>query len=147
VWHFCGKKNNGKIEKNIERALRIAHQDYTSTYNELLDLTKSDTMLLSRLKNMTIDVFKSLKNLNPPCLNGLYKINVFPYENRKSIKLVQPLRDTTTYGLRTLSYTGAKLWNDLPFPLNDISEMGVHDFKNILSTWEGPDDDGSFHYV
>ena len=50
VWHFCGKVDNGKIEKINERALRIIYNDYTSTYKELLDLSHSDTVLLARLK-------------------------------------------------------------------------------------------------
>ena len=37
MWHFCGKTNNQKLEKIQERALRILYNDYTSTYNELLD--------------------------------------------------------------------------------------------------------------
>ena len=50
VWHFCGKVNNGKIEKINERALRILFNDFTSSYKELLDLSNSDTVLLARLK-------------------------------------------------------------------------------------------------
>ena len=148
VWHFCGKVNNGKIEKINERALRIIYNDYTSTYKELLDISHSDTVLLVRLKNLTLDVFKSVKTLNPPYLNKLFEIKDSPYDTRKSIQLVQPLRQTTTYGLRSISYTGAKLWNDLPFQIDDITELDVHDFKDILKSWEGVDcEDPSYHYV
>ena len=148
LWHFCGKVNNGKIEKINERALRIIYNDYTSTYKEMLDISHSDTVLLARLKNLTLDVFKSIKTLNPPYLNKLFEIKESPYDTRKSIQLVQPLRQTTTYGLRTISYTGAKLWNDLPFQIDDITELDVHDFKDILKSWEGVDcEDSSYHYV
>ena len=148
MWHFCGKVNNGKIEKINERALRILFNDFTSSYKELLDLSNSDTVLLTRLKNLTLDVFKSIKRLNPPYLNELFEIKAIPYETRKSIQLVQPLRQTTTYGLRTISYTGAKLWNDLPFQIDDISELDVQDFRSILKSWKGVDfEDPSYHYV
>ena len=50
VWHFCGKVDNGQIAKINERALRILFNDYTSSYEELLDLSNSDTVLLARLK-------------------------------------------------------------------------------------------------
>ena len=148
VWHFCGKVNNGKIEKINERALRILYDDYTLTYDELLNLSNSDTVLLTRLKNMTLDVFKSVKKLNPPYLNRMFEIKDIPYETRKPIQLVQPLRHTTTYGLRTISYTGAKLWNDLPFYIEDITEMCAQDFKCMLKSWEGPEyKDPSYHFV
>ena len=148
VWHFRGKVNNGKIEKINERSLRILYNDYTSTYDELLDLSNSDTVLLTRLKNMTLDVFKSVKKLNPPYLNRMFEIKDIPYETRKPIQLVQPLRHTTTYGLRTISYTGAKVWNDLPFYIEDITEMCAQDFKCMLKSWEGPEyKDPSYHFV
>ena len=50
VWHFCGKVNNGKIEKINERALWILYNDYASTYDEQLDLSNSNTILLTRKK-------------------------------------------------------------------------------------------------
>ena len=146
VWHFCGKVNNGKIEKINERALRIIYNNYTSTYKELLDFSHSDTVLLARLNNLTLDVFKSMKTLNPPYLNKLFEIKDIPYNTRKSIQLVQPLRQTTTYGLRTISC--AKLWNNLPFQIDDITELDVHDFKDILKLWEGVNSEyPSYHYV
>ena len=97
---------------------------------------------------MTLDVFKSVKKLNPQYLNRMFEIKDIPYETRKPIQLVQPLRHTTTYGLRTISYTGAKLWNDLPFCIEDITEMGAQDFKCMLKSWEGPEyKDPSYHFV
>ena len=99
-------------------------------------------------RNLTLDVFKSIKTLNPPYLNKLFEIKDSPYDTQKSIQLVQTLCQTTTYGLRTISYTGAKLWNDLPFQIDDITELDVHDFKDILKSWEGVDcEDPPYHYV
>ena len=52
-----------------------------------------------------------------------------------SVKVLQPKKTTTTYGLNTISCTGAKLWNDL-FPIlsNDV-ELDVQKASlNILNT-------------
>ena len=148
VWHFCGKVNNGKMAKINERALRILYNDYTSTYDELLDLSNSDTLLLTRLKKYDPRCFRICEKLNPPYLNRMFEIKDIPYETRKPIQLVQPLRHTNTYGLRTISYTGAKLWNDLPFCIEDITEMCAQDFKCMLRSWEGPEyKDPSYHFV
>ena len=52
---------------------------------------------------------------------------------------MQPPRNTTNFGLRTFSYLGSKLWNDLPAQMkniDDIEEPGA--FKAILINWEGP---------
>ena len=82
VWHFCGKFNNGKIEKINERALRILFKYFTSSYKELLDLSNYVNVLLARLKNLTLDVFKSIQRLNSPYLNELFEIKAIPYETR-----------------------------------------------------------------
>ena len=63
VWHFCGKKNGDKIEKNQERALRIIYRNYDSLYPELLREARTYTMIDKRLRSMLLHVFKSLKGI------------------------------------------------------------------------------------
>ena len=48
----------------------------------------------------------------------------------------QPLVRTVTYGIKSLRYFGAKLWNNLPADLK--SACSLADFKEILKTWTGP---------
>ena len=50
VWHFCGKTNNNKIEKIQERALRISHRNYESSYEDLLSATEVPTMLTRHIR-------------------------------------------------------------------------------------------------
>ena len=50
--------------------------------------------------------------MNAKCLNDMYSVKQLNYSMRQSVKLVQPQRTTTTAGLKTVSYLGAKLWND-----------------------------------
>ena len=60
-----------------------------------------------------------------------------PYRMRDSSLLEQSRCRTTTFGLRSISYIGAKLWNDLPSYLKETTYLS--DFKMILQTWTGPD--------
>jgi hypothetical protein len=39
-WHFCSEANTNKIEKIQERALRFIYNDYNSTYESLLIVSK-----------------------------------------------------------------------------------------------------------
>ena len=56
------------------------------------------------------------------------KLQGIHWEN--PVKVLQPKKKTTTYGLKSISYTGAKLWNDL-FPiLSNNVELDV--FKASL---------------
>ena len=139
TWHFCGRQNNEKMEKIQERALRILYRDYESTYQELIERAHTTTVFLARLKTMALEVFKCVQALNPPCLNNLFEIKDTHYSFRNSVKLVQPKRRGTTHGLRSVSYVGSKVWNDIANEISDINDMSVYDFKVYLKSWNGPD--------
>ena len=116
VWHntarsilTSGGVVSNKIEKIQERALRIIYRNYDSLYPELLRNAGAYTMLDKRLRSMLLHVFKSLKGMNAKCLNDMYSAKHLNYSMRRCVKLVQPQRKTTTAGLKTVSYLGAKL--------------------------------------
>ena len=144
VWHFCGKQNSDKLEKINERALRILYNDFTSSYDQLLSQHNTTTILISRLKIMTLEVFKCLKTLGPPCLHDLFTVKPLEYNMRNPTKVIQPTRRCTTYGLRSISYVGAKLWNALPHDSADILNMELGEFKSFLDEIGGPICDNTF---
>ena len=86
---------------------------------------------------MALTVFKSINSLNPPCLNDIFSQKSVPYRMRDSCIIEQPKRRTTTFGLRSFSYVGAKVWNELPTYLKETTDL--NDFKSLLDTWKGPD--------
>ena len=139
VWHFCGKVNNEKIEKIQERSLRILQNDFTSSYHDMLRIAEMTPALIYRLRVLTLEVFKSLQKSNPPCLHDLFEINKTEYLMRNPMRLIQPKRRTTTYGIRTVSYIGANIWNQLPFISHDTLHMSASEFKQLLNVWNGPD--------
>ena len=148
VWHFCGRENNNKLEKLQERSLRILFDDKCSSYEELLKRAGTTTILVSRLKNMAVEVFKCVTESNTPCLNSLFEVKGPSYSFRDNSKLVQPKRNNVTHGLRSFSYLGSKLWNDLPNHIKNTSTDDLNSFKSVLRRWNGPADMGMFyHYV
>ena len=58
VWHNCAIASSVKIEKIQEMGLCIVHNDYTSSYNDLLQKSGNDLMYVSRLKKIATFVFK-----------------------------------------------------------------------------------------
>ena len=131
VWHFCGKVNNEKIEKIQERSLRILQNDFTSSYHDMLRIAETTPALIYRLRVLTLEVFKSLQKSNPPCLHGLFEINKTEYLMRNPMRLIQPKRRTTNYGIRTVSYIGANIWNQLHFIGHDTLHMSASEFKYV----------------
>ena len=55
-----------------------------------------------------------------------------PYQLRDSSLLELSRCRTTAYGLRSMSYIGAKLWNDLPNDFKGTTDFT--DFKRMLQT-------------
>ena len=94
--------------------------------------------LLCRLHFILLEVFKCLKKINPKCMNNLFEVKQHDHCLRDGTRLLQPKVRTTTHGLRTISYLGAKLWNDLPVHMKNIHHMDPYEFKSMLLLWEGP---------
>ena len=65
VWYFSSSKSLQKIEQIQERALRFLYNDHTSSYNELLVKADKCTMLVARQRILCIEIFKTVKQLNP----------------------------------------------------------------------------------
>ena len=56
---------------------------------------------------------------------------------------VQSKRNTTTFGLRSFTYLGSKLWNDLP---NDFKDADLALFRDRLRQWDGPNIDDVINF-
>ena len=146
VWYFCGASNSNKIEKKIQEwCLRIIYKDYESSYHRILGMANTTTLVISKLRILILEVFKSIRHLNPKCISDLFEVKSLGYSLRNHVKMLQPKRRTTTYELRTVSYTGAKLWIDL-FPLLcDVEEIDV--FKSSLAMLREDILDPTFTYI
>ena len=136
VWYFTSKKSMNMIAKIQERALRFVLKDYLSSYEELLETLQDVPIRITILRCIAIEVYKILNDQSPSYLNNLFEVIDVPYDLRDSNVVEQPLVRTVTYGIKSLRYFGAKLWNNLPADLK--SACSLADFKEILKTWTGP---------
>ena len=145
AWHFCVVSYRNKMEKIQERCLRIVYKDYDSSYDRLLEMANTTSLAISRLRFLLLEVYKSIHHLNPKRISGIFELKPTNYSLRNTEKLVQPMERTSTYGLRSVSYTGAKLWNDLsPFLRNDVE---IEDFKSLMAILSTDHLDPTFTYV
>ena len=107
IWHYCGKISTIKIEKLNKRALRIVFNDNTSTYNELLSMSKNECLFVRREKCIISAVLKCINNIAPSYLHNVFKMGDNLSITRRKNMLLQPKVSTTKYGL--LRYDGARL--------------------------------------
>ena len=136
VWHLCNQADTAKMEKLQERALCFVSNDHVSTYSNLLQRAKMPSLYLSRLRKLSIEVYKILTQNSQNFLTDLFERKETPYILRDNDKRVQPAYNTTTYGKNSLRYQGAKLWNSLPITIKEATTLSQ--FKRLIKTWLGP---------
>ena len=72
VWHFSSCKTLRKMEDIHKRCLRIIHNDYDSDYETLLKISETSTMQIKRIKQLAIEIFKTVDNLNPDFMKNIF---------------------------------------------------------------------------
>ena len=136
VWFFTSRESIDKIDKIQERALRFVLKDHISDYKNLLLKSGFDSFRIYAIKCLMIELFIILEGITPNYLSDFFVKADTPYDTRDKNKLIQPLKRTTTYGLRSFQYYGAHVWNMLP--INIKTAHSLHEFKSLIRSWTGP---------
>ena len=71
VWHITSSISEKQIEKIHERSLRFLYEDFNSSYDQLLERSGKTTMLISRLKTLCIEIYKSINRINPTYMQNI----------------------------------------------------------------------------
>ena len=114
TWHFCSAKNTVKMDKIQERALRFVYNDFTSSYEELLHMSKLPSLKVRRMRSIAIETFKIINRKGPSYLYDLINIKKHQYSFRYKNTAQLPQVRTTRYGINSFRFTAAKFWNELP---------------------------------
>ena len=136
VWYFSSSKSLQKIEKIQERALRFLHNDHVSSYKDLLLKSNRCTMLVARQRTLCIEIFKTLKNLNPSFMHNIFSFRTSNYSLRNPNNLNHFRPNQVTFGSNSLSAMGPQIWNCLPNELKSADNL--NSFKNIIKQWDDP---------
>ena len=110
-------KKNKEIDRVQKRALKILFNDYTSSFEEILQTIGSDMIHVKNLQNLMIEIFKCLSYEDPSFMWNLFKRKDLTYNLRSGSLLKLPT--AKTYGTSSLSFRGSILWNSLPDTIKD----------------------------
>ena len=124
------------IEKIPDRALRFVLRDQVSSYDVLLEKAGYESISIHTVKLLFVEMFKIFNVLSPEYLSDIFEKSDNPYCVRDKNKLIQPLKRTTTYGLRSFEYYGSHVWNMLPVHFKSCES--ISEFKNSIKRWSGP---------
>ncbi len=124
------------LQKKFVRIITFNRTTYTHDgppshslplFKELKILTINDIFKLEIIKF----VYDSLNNNNPTQLNNFFNYPTTHYNtlSKRDKKLKIPQVRTTTYGLKSIKYSGAIIWNDIPFTIRTTSTSR----KNLIT--------------
>ena len=113
---FSSKRSLNKIKNLQKRALRFVLDDYTSSYELLLEKSGKPTMNLARERLLCTEVYKALNSLNPCFMQELFKLRETNRNarNKYKLNLNVPVVNQVTYGTKSFRSFGPKIWNSLP---------------------------------
>ena len=133
VWMFCSRKMNRKINRIHERALRLVYEDYTSSFNELLEKDKSISIHHRNIHVVATEMFKVIHGLCPPFMNKIFQLYKGPI-TRSSKRFVKPNINTVYKGENSLRNFGPIVWDEmLPDRLKNCTSLSQ--FKNTIKSW------------
>ena len=130
VWMYCQQKSNNLINRIHERALRIAYNDYRSDFESLLVKDDSVTIHHRNIQILTLEIYKSLHNLNPVFMKNVFCLKQQKYSLRNQ-SLMYPNPRTVSYGLETFGYRGSQLWHNLPREIQECTNLST--FKTYVA--------------
>ena len=121
-----------KLQKRAVRA--ISHQTFLAHSLPIfkdLKLLRIDDIFKSKLLTF---VYESINKLTPVYFHDFFCTNasIHSHNTKQSARgdLFLAQRNTLQYGLRSIRYTGAKLWNGLPTTIRSLPSKFL--FKNHL---------------
>ena len=85
------------------------------------------------------EVNKIINHIGPSMLHALFEKKDINVNIRDCFRAVQPKVRTTRYmyGLNSLKYNGAKIWNSLS--VNIKCAISLNNFKCLIKKWNGTD--------
>ena len=126
IWMFCSRKLNTRINRIHERALRIAYNDYTSSFEQLLIKDNSSTIHKRNLRALATEMYKISHDLSPPFMRELFIEKTGNYNTRstyvvdidksneihctKKLNFGIPKAKTTHFGLESIRRMGPIIW-------------------------------------
>ena len=108
---FHERQINDKINKQHERALRIAYNDTITSFEELVVKDKTLTIHHQNTQSLPIEMYKAVNNLPGGNLSKFFVRNNRNYNLRSKSELTVPSINIACKVQNSVSYFGSVIWN------------------------------------
>ena len=114
---------------------RVLHKNNNLSFDKCLMKEAGITIHAKNLQKLMLDIFKTLKHLNPSYLWDLFNEKQVEYNLRTKNLVMLPQIKTLKYGINSIAFRGSILWNALS---DDIkTSENVAGFKKKIIGWKG----------
>ena len=126
-----------KIENLQKRALRFLHKSCNTSYEDLLLKSNFSSKDVKRLRTLSVEIFKTLNNLNPSFMNEIFSLRQKdrPVRQKYELNLDIPSYNQVTFGRKALTFFGPKTWNSLLYHIKSAENLAS--FKTMVKFWNG----------
>ena len=131
IWMFCNKTLGKRLAKVQERCIKAIFYDNNLTVYEIMQKYDIASIHVMHLRHLIVEVFKSISSVNSDIMNNAFPVKTITKDLRDSSKLILPPARTVKYGINSVSFRSAMLWNSLPASLK--SAKNVPSFKTELN--------------
>ena len=135
IWMFCSKASNSLIDKTHKRALRVVHQNFNLSLEELFVNWNVVSIHIQNLRALMTEIFKALNGLSPDFLSEIFKRKEMKYSLRQPNLLKLPTTFHYNHGIYGVTFRGALLWNKLPSDFHKVQILTS--FKSKIKNWNG----------
>ena len=125
-----------KINKLHERPLRLCHNDYTSSYDELLSKHDLVNIHIRNIQQLMIEIFKCLKGISPTIMNETFRLRNMSYTIRNPRNLDSRMAKTVYCRLETIACKRTAIMATTTCE-NKKSSFSVS-FKQNIKLWKDP---------
>ena len=100
-----------KIENLHKRALRFMLEDYSTSYEIILEKSSKFSMDVKRKHKLCAEIYKTLNNLNPSFMKESFELRLgsTPVREQYKLNLNIPRKRQVTFGTKSLECLGPKL--------------------------------------
>ena len=126
-----------KIENLQKRALRFLYKSCNTSYEDLLLKSNFSSKDVKRLRTLSVEIFKTLNNLNPSFMNEIFSLKQKdrPVRQKYELNLDIPSYNQVTFGRKALTFFGPKTWNSLLYHIKSAENLAS--FKTMVKFWNG----------
>ena len=130
---LCSRNSNKKINRLHKKALRLVYDDYSSSFETLLERDSSFTIHHQNIQSMLIEIYKSLNNAS----TENFFDSLFEFKFRQSqfpLELKMPFCNSVYHGKNSIRYFGPQIWKPVLFEIRSAATL--EDFCRKTKCWK-----------